>query len=50
MILLVQIIATARAVLVLDYDNAWENLRKDKRNAPQGQNYGPSSPAFCQQQ
>lgn len=48
MILLVQIIATARAVL--DCDNAQENLREDKRNAPLGQNYGPSSPVFCQQQ
>lgn len=44
MILLVQIIATARAVL--DCDNVQENLREDKRNTPLGQNYGPSSPGF----
>lgn len=44
MILLVQIIATARAVL--DCDNVQENLKEDKRNTSLGQNYGPSSPVF----
>lgn len=43
-----KLLPTASALL--DSDNAWENLREDKRNAPLGKNYGPSSPLFSQQQ